>query len=110
MLARILAAMVVGTDGAVGPLSNPRKSGRRAARAAADASPTPAALVQLRVTAPEVQVILRALRTTTTGVAEARRLADVLAEEAALLRRAPTRPAIASGPPSHLLRDLEAIH
>jgi hypothetical protein len=48
----------------------------------------PPKLVRLRVTAPEVQVILRALRTTTTGVLESRRLADVLAEEAALLRRA----------------------
>jgi hypothetical protein len=36
-----------------------------------------------------VHVILHALRTTTTGVVKARRLADVLAEEAALLRRAP---------------------
>jgi hypothetical protein len=53
--------------------------------------PSPPALVRLRVTEPEVQVILRALRTTTTGVVEARRLADVLAEEAALLRRAATR-------------------
>ena len=53
------------------------------------AVPPPPALVGLRVTAPEVQVILRALRTTTSGVLEARRLADVLAEEAALLRRAP---------------------
>jgi hypothetical protein len=48
--------------------------------------PRPPKLVRLRVTAPEVQVILRALRTTTT--AEAHRLADVLQEEAALLRRA----------------------
>jgi len=53
--------------------------------------PSPPQLVPLRVTEPEVQVILRALRTTTTGVVEARRLADVLAEEAALLRRAPQR-------------------
>src|SRR5262249_7409975 len=50
--------------------------------------PSPPQLVQLRVTGSEVDVILRALRTTTSGVLEARRLADVLAEEAALLRRA----------------------
>ena len=50
--------------------------------------PRPPKLVRLRVTAPEVQVILRALRTTTSGVLESRRLADVLAEEATLLRRA----------------------
>ena len=49
---------------------------------------SPPQLVQLRVTGSEVDVILRALRTTTSGVLEARRLADVLAEEAALLRRA----------------------
>jgi hypothetical protein len=54
--------------------------------------PPPPPLVRLRVTEPEVDVILHALRTTTTGVMEARRLADVLAEEAALLRRAPARP------------------
>ena len=54
--------------------------------------PRPPKLVRLRVTAPEVQVILRALRTTATGVVEARRLADVLAAEAALLRREPSRP------------------
>jgi len=53
--------------------------------------PPPPELVPLRVTAPEVQVILRALRTT-PGDEQARRLADVLAEEAALLRRAPARP------------------
>jgi len=52
----------------------------------------PPRLVRLRVTEPDVGVILRALRTTSTGVAEARRLAAVLAEEAALLRRAPVRP------------------
>jgi hypothetical protein len=51
--------------------------------------PPPRQLVRLRVTKPEVQVILHALRTTTTAVVEARRLADVLAEEAALSRRAP---------------------
>jgi len=48
--------------------------------------PRPPQLVRLRVTEPEVRVILHALRTTTTSVVEARRLADVLAEEAALLR------------------------
>jgi len=47
--------------------------------------PPPPRLVGLRVTEGEVGVILRALRTTTSGVVEARRLA----EEAALLRRAP---------------------
>ena len=54
--------------------------------------PPPPQLVRLRVTAPEVQVILRALRTTPLGDEQARRLADVLAEEAALLRRAPLPP------------------
>jgi hypothetical protein len=48
--------------------------------------------VRFRVTEPEIDVTLRALRTTTSGVVEARRLADVLAEEAALLRRPPARP------------------
>src|SRR5262249_38301767 len=52
----------------------------------------PPRLVRLRVTEPEAGVILRALRTTTAGVVEARRLADVLAAEAALLGRAPARP------------------
>jgi hypothetical protein len=47
----------------------------------------PPKLLRLRVTESEVAVILRALRTTTAGTLEARRLADVLAEEAALLRR-----------------------
>lgn len=49
----------------------------------------PPRLLRLRVTEPEADVILRALRTTSTS--EAQRLADVLAAEAALLRRAPTR-------------------
>jgi hypothetical protein len=40
--------------------------------------------VQFRVTEPEVDVILRALRTTTTGAMEARRLADTLAQEVAV--------------------------
>jgi len=48
--------------------------------------------VRLRVTEPEVDVILPALRTTTAGVVEARRLADVLAAEAALLRHTVPRP------------------
>jgi hypothetical protein len=46
--------------------------------------PPPPRLVRFRVTEPELAVILRALRTTTSGAVEARRLADVLAEEAAL--------------------------
>jgi hypothetical protein len=54
--------------------------------------PPPPRLMRFRVTEPEIAVILHALRTSTTGVAEARRLADVIAEEAALLRRAPARP------------------
>jgi hypothetical protein len=49
--------------------------------------PPPPRLVRFRVTEPKVDLILRALRTTTTGALEARRLADVLAAEAALLRR-----------------------
>jgi hypothetical protein len=52
----------------------------------------PPRLVRLRVAEPEVAVILRALRTATTRVVEARRLADVLAEDAALLGRAGARP------------------
>ena len=48
--------------------------------------PPPPRLVRLRVTEPEVAVILRALRTTPAGDEQARRLADVLAAEAALLR------------------------
>jgi len=54
--------------------------------------PRPLQLVQLWVTEPELDVIVRALRTTTSGVVESRRLADVVAAEAALLRRAPARP------------------
>jgi len=53
--------------------------------------PRPPKLIRLRVTEPEVGVILDALRTTTTGVVEARRLADVAAAEAALSRRTPAR-------------------
>jgi hypothetical protein len=45
----------------------------------------------LRCTDDEAALILRALRTTTSGVVEARRPADVLAAEAALLRRARDR-------------------
>jgi hypothetical protein len=51
--------------------------------------PPPPRLLRLRVTEPEADVIVRALRTTSTS--EAQRLADVLDAEAALLRRAPTR-------------------
>jgi hypothetical protein len=51
--------------------------------------PPPPRLLRLRVTEPEADVIVRALRTTTTS--EAQRLADVLAAEAALLRRTPGR-------------------
>jgi hypothetical protein len=54
--------------------------------------PPPPRLVRFRVTQGEIHTIVHALRTTTTGVVEARRLADVIAEEAALLRRTPTRP------------------
>jgi hypothetical protein len=53
----------------------------------------PPRLVRLRVTEPEAGVILRALRTTVDGAAEARRLADVLQHEVVLTSRgrAPTR-------------------
>jgi hypothetical protein len=54
--------------------------------------PPPPRLVRLRVTEPEVAVILRALRRTPAGDDQARQLADVLAEETALLRRPPGRP------------------
>src|SRR5262249_16000920 len=54
-------------------------------------APPPAAppprLVRFRGTEPEVGVILRALRATTDGVVEARRLADVLQHEAVLTGR-----------------------
>ena len=53
-------------------------------------------LVRLRVTEPEADVLLRALRSTADGAAGARRLADVLQHEVVLTgasapRRATTR-------------------
>jgi len=53
--------------------------------------PPPPKLVRLRVTEPEVDVIVRVLRATPPGDEQARRLADVLDAEAALLRRTPPR-------------------
>ena len=53
--------------------------------------PPPPRLVRLRVTEPEAALIVRVLRATPSGDAQAQRLADILAEEAALLRHASPR-------------------